>query len=1625
MNALLYKDFSDAYTVITVKENTPIEKSVALDWNNWAVIANGKIVNKNYTPKKNDTIMLRAVPHSTGNVVGDIALGFLTGFVYTIIASGVDAYKARESAKRAEEELERMKNKMRDKVTNLPYIKGATNTVATGKTEPYIIGEHLFTPYILNSGGKYQGYSVIGGENGEDQFYIVVLEGGFKKQVLRRLRSDDVTLKTWNGDTPQEGVYQFDEGVFYDAGSIIEIAQDGKPFDTPEFNKKIVQQTLNDNLRKKDDEQYEDLIYTLERYSMAADVCILFNGLVAYDDKSNRVTRNVTIIPSYSLDGGKTWTEFYFNQKGAANNTFSGHTLRQMRFNAHIDFDFNKVKNLNQPIMIKLSCNTPKYKGSAYDQCYVQWVQSTVYNPDESKTGFVPEKIIGETEAKLSTTIGLKIKSTTSNQDKLKKINVITCGTARTWNGVQWSAEKKPTRNPAAWLLEVLTSPTHTPSQCDDSEIDLASFGALYEFCKREKLTCDMVLTDGEPKENVLQKICQSCYATLYQDIYGKISVVSDSKKENAIAVLNEQNLISFSYEKDLARRTDGIKIKYISRAADYAEDTCLVMRKGAVRNSESILRDMNVTGITEYEQIVKYARYVMACDELRPKTATARVGKEGIFFTPLAKVLVQHPSLKIGLGSAQIKTVITEGVNITGLRLYEPVTLDTTHDFTVIIQCIGNDYCTPLARAIKRYNGRTKEIEFTEPIALTSPIQPHAGDILSYGYQTETVTSQMLITGIQPDDDGYTLTLVDYNEAIYDTGDIPDYTPNISQSGDGTAGTIPAQAVTPDDLANIIGGITGGTAQIGKPDKVRELTATAEKNGVRISCGTFGVGLANSIKAIMWEIKKSSGAQWQAVATTTERNAFYIFERNTDGYPEAADLQNYRVRARALNIYGILGDWSDEIPVTTTNYGTWQPTAPEITSRVSGRNVTLFLSPAPRADGREVYGAPRYQIQIKRETLNDPITGDPVAADTQFYKPATDKNYLASEDNYKDGAGFVLSDDVYMQVLPLYGQNKKDANGSPIPAPIDTPYTFAVKAINESGKESGQSIVRIIALATAARDLVNNAITNNKLAPGAVTADKIHAGTITANELYTGDLAAGGASFGRISAGGKGLHADKNNFWDLENQEFRIGNDIALENNGSDDAEYLHYKKDKGIFFKLKNFIVSSISSTILGIFRVKGKGDTDANSFLVVNPTNTKDDVTGTYGKRVKVDGTVQSKALSVKNIAIEGDTVKNYYYFNLRAFPTDTFYPIVFPLRDNYMYTVDGDIISQGFVGSAPYNRNRLNFSWLAPGWSDMYPKLTITNYGCYDRNEITILGFAEGRGIGSRAIYVRGGVDYYMRCTSQPYLKTEPFDFFIDIPHANHVIWKPIKAKNEVSYGIDWVWLAEDGEESTYVNSVRTPAARVDNLTTREAIKAEKGILIKNTGEVVVENAGWRAVLRPCSNGVELVIMGGDGGIMKKKQLWTTISGGLMSLFVLGNITSCGNIYHGNTGAITNGWTKKVSGTTEPLNGIACNGNTWGIVGYAGTILISTDNGNTFTKKASGTTEPLYGIACNGNTWIAVGSTNTILISTDNGNTFTKKASGTTQHLNGIASNGNTWGITGYAGTILISTDTALW
>ena len=201
-------------------------------------------------------------------------------------------------------------------------------------------------------------------------------------------------------------------------------------------------------------------------------------------------------------------------------------------------------------------------------------------------------------------------------------------------------------------------------------------------------------------------------------------------------------------------------------------------------------------------------------------------------------------------------------------------------------------------------------------------------------------------------------------------------------------------------------------------------------------------------------------------------------------------------------------------------------------------------------------------------------------------------------------------------------------------------------------------------------------------------------------------------------------------------------------------------------------------------------------------------------------------------------------------------------------------------------------------------------------------------------------------------------------------------------------------------------------------------------------------------------------------MTKKQLWTYISGGILNLFVLGSITSCGGMYQGNTGAVKNGWENKRSGTDKSLvsvacnsktfittndyinifvsndNGnswniktdnnnfinlrkIACNGNTWMATNNSGGCFKSTDSGNSWTLTGTF----VYGsylLACNSSKWIATSPSGIFYESTDNGNTWNKKnmnitINGALPFYNGFACDGNTWVAVGYGNEITLSID----
>lgn len=578
MKATLYKELSNRQTPIELPAGKSIKEALPdIDLENAIIVVNDKVVKPDYILKEKDIVTIRVTPTGTTALIVTLTVVAVVA-VSAAVVGGVQAYKAKQAAEKAQEELEKVK-KLTNKsdIDNRPFLRGASNTLATGNSQPYIIGRHFFTPYLLSSP-----FYKITGTDGADEYTYTVLECGFNKQIIQKLAIDDIVIKSFSHTSPQEGAFNLDTGIFAEDGRV-EIAQDGALLtDLPALNYKTESKACNDEIPHDSDVEagtQEYLTYTLNPYAKDVDIAITFPyGLYAMNDDGDKIETQTTITPQYSLDGGSTWTDFTFDNNGTATNTFKRNvSTKELRYVAHKDFTLGNYNTLHangqKAIYIRIRNNGNAGDSMIHNDCYCLFYQSVCFDPEKSTSDLVPCRVVEDRERAFCTVLGLKLKATKINEDKLKKINIISHGVARTWNGTAWSDTKTATRNPAAWALEIETSDSHPASKYNDSEIDLDSFGDYYEFCELNGYKFDYVITQNMKKDDVLNYIMEATGACIYTDIYGRRAVAFDHPQENALAVYNPQNIIDIQNKKTFGRRTDALRIKWVNSSDDLFQD--------------------------------------------------------------------------------------------------------------------------------------------------------------------------------------------------------------------------------------------------------------------------------------------------------------------------------------------------------------------------------------------------------------------------------------------------------------------------------------------------------------------------------------------------------------------------------------------------------------------------------------------------------------------------------------------------------------------------------------------------------------------------------------------------------------------------------------------------------------------------------------------------------------------------------------------------------------------------------------------------------------------------------------------------------------------------------------------
>lgn len=947
----LYEGAGNEHKELTVKGKL-CDALPNINWDEVLILNAGQKVTKDYVPKDDEVIFVRKVP--TGIAIASIIIAVVTvtAVAATAITMGILTAKQKEQMEEMEE-AQKNARKAGERPDARPFIKGANNQSATGQSFPYIIGRTLMTPYKLCSP-----HYTIGGNDGYNQYYNICLECGFGELLFHKIMIGNTVIKDFgNGTTPQNGTFIFDKGTYYDSQNLIEIVQGNinEAFNAlTDLNKKVICSFIQKEIPYKaltpndpNDDNYkamkEGIKCELPDYTMKAEVCIEFVGLRRFDDGWKG--EKATIEPEWAInEKGKEpqWHAFdnpFIHTKGtidtwlgSTGNDFICNTSSTMRFIARQTFPASLY---GKKFLVRCRRTTARYD-SDQSTCNFMYVNAYCYdNKKSDTTNLVSADVLEARERKLCCRMGMRLIANNNTQDQLDSISVEVEGLARTWDKATktWSADKHPTSNLAAWVLEILTSPVHSVSRYKDEELDLQSFGAWAEYCEDEGFFANGVIDKGEKKENIISTLCQNGNATLiYDEITGLMGVAIDNGKGYPVALLNSDNIIDIKSTKKFSRNVDGKRVKFVSAKNDYAIDTAIVMKDGADYDPYThTLTETTLKYVTDYEHAYKIAWRQLAIERARPKIVTVRVGAEGTYYPLYSKVLLQHRTLRTGLCNGEVVATTTKSGRIKTVSIKVGAnTLTGGVTYGAVIQCFECDSVGILYLKGQLVSGAggVVTLELTQGVRVSDERVPSVGDFASVGELDDNgdftlTTSTMTISAIDSDNNGYSLTLVDYNSALYNlAGEIPEYKSNISNRSDSTI----AETEKPMQLPDVIDKIVDVANNLPAVTQSAQEAADVVMHGVHFrdkhSISDFTVSIDEILAMLDRDTRSTQDAieigdnELRIAFENVEKGLRYQLTINAEGLQSLASKQETDKEALAT----LIQQNADNITLTATN---------------------------------------------------------------------------------------------------------------------------------------------------------------------------------------------------------------------------------------------------------------------------------------------------------------------------------------------------------------------------------------------------------------------------------------------------------------------------------------------------------------------------------------------------------------------------------------------------------------------------------------------------------------------------------------------------------------------------------
>lgn len=771
---------------------------------------------------------------------------------------------------------------------------------------------------------------------------------------------------------------------------------------------------------------------------------------------------------------------------------------------------------------------------------------------------------------------------------------------------------------------------------------------------------CNLYVTSQQKTQSLLQTVLSCGRAYWIYDELGRMEFWNDKPRKTPVLLLTDENIISSSYSRTFEKGIAGYHGTFEDENNGYQQGEIYVLREGQSRaaHTRDIL-DMSVQGVTDPKQLWALLAYQLGLLITHRESWELKLTHLGNTLAVGSMIEFQSSVLEIGTDtSGRILKILQDrdyiygficdrtydyrgdylddGRNRQGVSIFQATA--RTHSKIVTMRLASKSQQesgvpvltemysnlpgqTNLILLEKKISRKDETFELdeeagTEEAAVFVQCVPKEGDVIAFGNVGMT-TQKAIVYQLQYDEKGkVTASVYPYFEEVYKSGDsMPVYKTGMTKK-DRTE-TVPlSMAVTRTELleagqkaaavtADAIRSLADGTYEIGKPDDVTGLTAVAYRDEIKVSWDPAGNGLSNTIDFYVLQLSRSGEFEEDGTLeyAPSSNSHSYLIDRDVDGYPEWDELNQWKLRVKAKNVYGYESEEWAETAVNVDSYGTWKLGLPVIEEKVVDRTAVLTLSPAPRSDSRVLYGTTRYKVRIRRGAFSytlcrywttvdglhyytethdkaenadikfdsewildsdglyerEPqmegfrgkdgkdyeyrfVDGNVMPADTEWHTPATGADPYADHDNYM-AAETRSQEERFVESSGTFTQTLPlyyTRDG--IYNLVNTPYYYDVKCFNEAGDGewfSGESMYKPGHEGKSVVALCTN------------IRDLVLANE-TAKESYVQNLSAISANLGEISQGS--MAGSNNNYWTLSDKR---GARPSTEGGGANNSDF------------------------------------------------------------------------------------------------------------------------------------------------------------------------------------------------------------------------------------------------------------------------------------------------------------------------------------------------------------------------------------------------------------------------------------------------------------------------------------